>query len=112
VTFVWLSIIGLGLIAILFGPWSLTASHEVVRMVKNMLLFLVIANELTRPRRFLALRAALTVSLIVQAAFGLTEYLMRRNFGLVTLGETSLETTRQLAQDSLRDESVFRWARS
>src|SRR5712692_2967278 len=108
VTFVWVAIMLLGLGAILFGPWSLTAAHEVVRMIKVMLLFLVVVNELTRPRRFLHCAAALIASSIIQASFGLTEYFMHRNFGLVSLGETSIETTRQLAQDSLQGESVFR----
>src|SRR5713226_6914033 len=61
VTFVWIAIMLLGLGAILLGPWSLTATHEVVRMIKDMLLFLVVANELTRPRRFLHCAAALIV---------------------------------------------------
>lgn len=105
---IWTGIMGIGLGAVFFTPWSLSATQEIVRMLKVALLFVVIANELKRPQRFLHCAAALMVSLIIQAGFGLTEYFAHRNFGLVSLGETSVETTRQLAQDSLQGESVFR----
>ena len=108
VTWIWLAIAGMGLVSVAFGPWRLTAAHEVVRMLKVALLFLVICNELTRPRRILHCAAGLTFALIVQSLAGLTQYATRRHFGLDILGETGAGTLDQLAADSVRSMQAFR----
>ena len=109
VTFPWIMIMVLwGGAAIVFGPYRLTAAHEVVRMAKVMVLFLVIANELQTPRHTLHLVAGLTLGVIVQATVGLIQYLTGSPFGLDILGETSAATAAQLAENTLLNIRAFR----
>lgn len=106
--FYWVLIMLMGCFAFVVGPWRTTAAHEVVRMFKMMLLFLVVTNELQRPRRVLHCAAGLTLGVIVQAAAGLIQYFTRSHFGLELLGETGAGTMSQLMADSVRTEKVHR----
>jgi O-antigen ligase len=108
VTFVWLSIMLLGVYAFTVGPWRITAAHEVVRMIKLMILFLVICNELDRPSRMLHCSAALAFGVLVQSVVGLIQYYTREHLGLELLGETGSGTLQQLASESVRTDKAFR----
>lgn len=109
VTFLWVLVMVLwGGAAMVFGPYHLTAIHEVVRMMKVMLLFLVITNELQTSRQFLHFTAALMVGVVIQASAGLIQYVMGATLGLEVLGEISETTAAQLAINSVRSQTVFR----
>ena len=108
VTFIWISIIILGCGAMSFGQWPLTASHEVVRMLKGMLLFIVVCNELQRPRGFLHCAAGFVWALIVQSVIGLTEHFTHHLLGLSKFGESDPGTINDLMENSVRTEKVYR----
>lgn len=108
VSFLWLAIMFMGFLAMAFSRNRLDAAHEVVRMAKLLLLFLVVCNELERPRRFLHCAAALTLSVTAESVIGLIEYVRKANFGLGILGETDARTIEILAATSVRTEKVFR----
>jgi O-antigen ligase len=104
----WLAIMLLGLLAVVVGPYRTTAVHELFRMLKVMLLFLILCNELTRPSRILQFATALSASAALQSAAGLFQYVTRRHLGLDILGETGSGTLKQLAKDSLESDQAFR----
>jgi putative inorganic carbon (hco3(-)) transporter len=108
VTFIWIVIMLMGCLTVALGPYRRPAAHEVVRMAKDLLLFLVIANELERPNRVLHCAAGLTLGVVVQAITGLIQYFTRKHFGLDFLGETGAGTLDQLAAVSVNTEKVFR----
>ena len=98
----------MGCIAGIFGPWHLTPFHEVVRMIKVTILFVVICNELTSQTRFIHCAAAISGGVIIQAAVGLVQYVTGKRLGLSSLGETSAATIEQLSNSSVQSETVFR----
>jgi len=104
----WLLVMLMGIVSAISGPYHLTTMHEVVRMAKVTVLFIVICNELERPRRFLECASALTLGLIVQSLAGLTQLIKGSQLGLSALGESSPQTVEQLATSSVEDERVFR----
>lgn len=108
VTFLWMIIIVMGCLAVIFTEWRLTAAHEVVRMIKVTVLFLVICNELHSAPRILHCATGLTLGMIIQAITGLIQYVTGRRLGLDALGETSARTVKQLANSSVQGEEVFR----
>jgi putative inorganic carbon (HCO3(-)) transporter len=108
VTYIWLTIVGFGAAAMFWGTYRLTASHEVVRMLKVMVLFIVLCNELGTPQRLLHCAAGLSVGVLLQAVVGMYQYVTRQHLGLDILGETGAGTTDQLAADSVRGQEVFR----
>jgi O-antigen ligase len=107
-TYAWIAIMVMGLSTVLFGRYHLTAAHEVFRMFKVMILFLVITNELERPQRVLQCTAGLALAVMVQSGVGLIQYVTHKHFGLDLLGETGAGTLDQLATDSVRTEKAFR----
>jgi putative inorganic carbon (hco3(-)) transporter len=108
VTYIWLTIAAIGCGWVLFGTWRMTAAHEVVRMLKLTLLFLVMCNELQRPQRVLHCAAALALAVLLQSGVGLLQYVTRAHLGLELLGETGAGTLDQLAADSVKMEKAFR----
>ncbi|MDX2149895.1 MAG: O-antigen ligase family protein [Bryobacteraceae bacterium] len=110
VTFLWAAIGLLGVYSILWGPFRTTAAHEVFRMVKVTVLFIVITNELNRKERLLQCAAALGVSMAFQSVVGLAEKFRGGLLGLSILGETSKATIDQLAVESVIGETVYRTA--
>ncbi len=108
VTFVWILLIAIGCSWIVVGPWHIAAAHEVVRMLKVMVLFLVVANELDRPNRIWHCAAGLALGAITESAVGLVEYYMRGLIGLEVLGETTAGTIDVLGATSVQGETVFR----
>jgi len=108
VTFVWLLIILMGVAWIIAGPWRMTAAHEVVRMLKLTILFLVVTNELQRPNRILHCVTALTLAVWVEAVVALIQYLTHAHLGLDLLGETGTVAIKNLESTSVQGEKVFR----
>lgn len=92
----------------LAGPWPDSAGHEVVRMIKMGLLFLVIVNEIETPKRLLHCSLALVSGLVVQSCVGLVQYYRGSSLGLEILGETNTRTIEILALTSIQDQKVWR----
>jgi O-antigen ligase len=107
-TYHWLALIGIGAVWASLGTWQMTAAHETARMVKVLLLFLVLCNELCRPGRIQQAAAALTLSMLAQSCVGLLQYATSAQLGLQFLGETGANTIEQLATDSVRTTRAFR----
>ena len=108
VTFYWMAIMAMGVVAAALGTWRTSAAHETVRMFKVMLLFLTLCNELVRPGRVLHCAGALTLGVLVQACVGVAQYWTRAHLGLEILGETGAGTIDQLMTDSVRTARAFR----
>lgn len=108
VTAFWVLILLRGCYDLAAGPWPLSAGHEVVRMIKMTLLFLVIVNELETPKRVLNCSSALVLGLAVQAVVGLVQYYRGASLGLEILGETNTRTIEILSQTSLQGAKVWR----
>ncbi len=90
VTFAWLAIALLGVGAIVTGPWRMTAMHEVTRMVKVAVLFIVLCNELRTPGRITQVALALAVAILIQSLAGIGQYISGTGFGLEKLGEADV----------------------
>jgi O-Antigen ligase len=108
VCYVWMAIIVMGAAVAVFGYWRLTAAHETVRMLKVMLLFIAVTNELRRRSQLLQCAAALVTGAIVQAVVGLAQYVTRADFHLQMLGEPSRDTLELLATGSIQGANVWR----
>ena len=108
VSWLWVLVIGFGVATIVVGPRRTTAMHETLRMVKVLLLFIVIANELRTPGRLMHCVAALIIGMFVQAAFGAAQFIHGESFRLTMLGEAGPKTLKVLADTSLRGGRVFR----
>ncbi|MGH9785879.1 MAG: O-antigen ligase family protein [Terriglobia bacterium] len=108
ITYWWIAIIAMGTVQVLFGRYQYSPLQEVVRMIKVMLLFLVIANELETPRRFLHCASGLILGLILQASVGLVQYYKGATLGLEFLGETNPIVMSILGAISVQNQTVFR----
>lgn len=108
VTYLWLAIMAMGIATIVAGPWRTTAAHEVVRMLKMTLLFIVVTNELRTPGRMLHCLGGLVAGMLGQSVIGILQYARGANLGLEILGETSSKTIEVLAQNSLQSQKVWR----
>ena len=108
VSWLWLLVIGFGVATVIVGPRRTTAMHETIRMVKMLLLFIVIANELRTPGRLTHCVAALILGMFIQSAFGIVQYIHGESFRLTMLGEAGPQTLKVLADTSLRGERAFR----
>jgi putative inorganic carbon (hco3(-)) transporter len=104
----WALLILIGCIWGVVGPWRLTAAHEVVRMAKMAVLFVVIANEVQTPRRLLHCAGGLTLAVILQSGVGIVQAATGRHFGLELLGETGKGTIKLLATESIQVGRAFR----
>lgn len=108
VTVVWIGIFLLGILSLIAGPFRLTVTHELVRMLKVLVLFLVVANEVTTPARVLHCCWGLLLGMTAQGAVGLVQFIQKKHLGLEVLGETGAGTIKQLADESIRTERAFR----
>jgi O-antigen ligase len=90
VTFLWLAIAMLGMGSVLLGPWRMTAMHEVARMMKITLIFIVVVNELRTPERILHIAMALATGIVIQSFIGFAQYLTGGQLGLSLLGEADV----------------------
>jgi putative inorganic carbon (HCO3(-)) transporter len=108
VTIVWFVIMLMGVGWIIAGPWRMTAAHEVVRMLKVMILFLVVCNELQRPNRILHCVTGITLGVALQSVVAVIQYVTRAHLGLDLLGETGTVAIKNLESTSVQGEKVFR----
>jgi putative inorganic carbon (hco3(-)) transporter len=104
VTYPWIAIGLMGGAAVVTGPWRMTAMHEVVRMVKIALIFIVLCNELRTPGRIMQVATALAAAIVIQSAAGIIQYLTGAAFGLGLLGEADIVS----ADNVVKNESVVR----
>lgn len=108
VTYIWFAIMLMGIGAVTFGEWRRVAGYEVISMAKQIMLFLVICNELRRSKQMIQCVAALIVSMFIQGAIGVIQYVRGSNLGLEILGETNPATIQTLAEMSIYREQVWR----
>ena len=105
----WLGITAIGLVGFFFGNHPLSAAHEMVRMLKFLLLFLVIVHELARLRQFEQAVAAMMVAVCVQSVLAIAQYILDRPLGLAALGEATAESFKLLSEATLEGGApVFR----
>ncbi|MGQ0552744.1 MAG: O-antigen ligase family protein [Planctomycetota bacterium] len=83
----WLLLILLGVGSVAFGVYRRVALMEVVRMVKVLLLFLIVANHLRRREELLAAGRALVVGALLLSIYGLLQWGLGATFGLALFGE-------------------------
>ena len=107
-TYLWIAIIVMGMVQVLFGRYQYSPLHEVVRMIKVTLLFLVIANELETPRRFLQCVSGLALAVILHASVGLVQLYKGSTLGLEFLGEINPIIMSLLNETSVQNQKVFR----
>ena len=87
VTLFWGLLILLGIYAIVIGPLRTVSAHEVFRMLKLLVLFLVVINEVVRIRQIKQMIAALMVGVALQCVIGLIQYIFDANLGAQIIGE-------------------------
>jgi len=88
----WCGLILLGMVTMAMGPLRNVAGHETVRMIKSLILFWVIINEVVRVRQFMHILGALSLGVIVESILAFAQYFLRRPIGLEVLGEATAET--------------------
>jgi O-antigen ligase len=98
----------MGFIPIVFGPYRVTAAHEMSRMLKVGLLFVVVTNELERPKRIVQCAMGLCLAMIGQSTIGMVQYVTKKHLGLTILGEANPGTLDQLAEQTLSGVRAFR----
>jgi len=91
VTLFWAALIILGVFNVIAGPLRHVPAHEVFRMIKLLLLFLVIINEVVRVKQFRNVFIALMIGLALQCLIGLSQFLFDANLGVAILGEAPQE---------------------
>ena len=104
VTYLWIALMTMGMGAVILGPWRITALHELVRMVKVALIFIVVCNELRTRERFMQVALALAAAVIIQACAGLAQFVTGSALGLTVLGEADVVS----AQNVVKAASVVR----
>ena len=105
----WGAMIGLGMLNMLLGPYRHIAGHEVFRMLKCLVLFLVIANEVQRPKQFIHVFSALAIGIAFQSMVAMIQFAFRANLGLQFLGEATEESIKYASETTYRGASnVFR----
>ena len=108
ISWTWIAIMGMGVIAFIVTPWQRPAAYEVVRMFRMLFLFVVLVNDMERPARILHYMGAVTLGILSNAVIGVLQYSRGRNLGLEILGETSAETIEILAGNSVQGVKVWR----
>ncbi|HEY8108893.1 MAG TPA: O-antigen ligase family protein [Patescibacteria group bacterium] len=89
-----LGMLGLAVATILWAPWGFLAGIGLVHLFVAFLLVYVLAHEF-RDRRFLRQALwAFTTGAAVQAAWGIAQFLLQRDFGLWWLGESDIAPER------------------
>ncbi len=91
VTFYWSAMILLGMLSIFLGPFRHIPAQEVFRMIKCLMLYLVVINELMRVKQFMHVLGALTVGVALQGFIGIIQYVFRVDLHLQALGEATQE---------------------
>ena len=108
VVWLWGLIMAMGTYTVLFGEFQRVAAYEVIRMAKVGTFFIVLANELRRPKQFIHAAAALAIGVLLQSCVAVLQYVKNDTLGLEILGETAKETTQQLAESSVVGQEIWR----
>ncbi len=104
----WAAIFAMGCVTALTFPRHNLVGHELVRMLKMSLVFIVFSSELRTVTRFLHVCAAMLLGALVQSLVGLAQYVHGSPLGYPDLGETAARTTEILSQTSVQGEQVYR----
>lgn len=83
----WIGLMLLGGLFIVLGPYRSVTAHELLRMFKCLLLFLVLVNEVLRIKQFGHVVVALMLAVLVQVVVGGLQYGRNHQLGLEALGE-------------------------
>jgi putative inorganic carbon (hco3(-)) transporter len=105
---IWIAIMVMGLVMMAIGPYRTTISHEVFRMGKVLLLFLVVCNYVVREKLMHHAVMALLVGVILQSLVALTQYVTGMKLGLQIFGEAAEASTESLRGSSIVGEQVYR----
>lgn len=108
-TYALVAMILVGVAHALFGPAFTLSSQQTFQMFKELLLFVVLANELVRVRQFMHAFWILMAGLLLQSLIGIAQYWVDGDLGLQLLGEAD-ETSLALANLATYGEGadVFR----
>lgn len=99
----WVALILLGGIFVALGPLRRLAVFELLRMLKCLLLFLIVVNEVVRLKQIGHLVVALLCGVMLQAGVGLTQYALGGQLGLKALGEETEENVKATSEGTLED---------
>ncbi|NDW52446.1 O-antigen ligase family protein [Aliiroseovarius sp. PrR006] len=104
-----IAMIAVGVVHMAVGPSPLLASHQVFQMMKDLMLFFVVTNELVRVRQFRIVFWAFMATLCVQSGIGILQYVKQSDLGLQILGELDAATL-EIANFATygKDGAVFR----
>jgi len=102
VSLYWSALILLGLVNVVIGPLRHVPAHEVFRMFKLLLLFIVIINEVVRVKQFQNIFIALMIGVALQSLMGLGQYLFDVSLGATILGEAPIEQVQQTSRATYR----------
>lgn len=105
----WVGLIVLGLLSVLIPPYRMVALHEVVRMVKLLVLALVVFNEVRRPRQIQLAFVMLMAGVLLNSLLAIAQWALKRDFGLEFLGEANRAGSDAIGQVTLLSRDfVFR----
>ena len=105
----WVALIGLGVLSIAQAPYRMVAAHEVVRMLKLLVLMLVLINEVVRQKQFVHAMTALLLGVALNSGLAIAQYATGLQFGLDFLGEGGQEGIESVGSVTLLSrEFVFR----
>jgi O-antigen ligase len=104
----WVAVMMLGVIDVIAGPWRTSGAHELVRMFKVMLLFIVLVNEIRTPKQLLECAIPIAAGVLLQAGVAGLQYLKGGLLGWEVLGETTDKTIQNLAYTSIEGSLTFR----
>lgn len=97
----WIMLMALGLVVVITGPYRTLTGLEIARMLKCLLLFLVLVNELRRVQQFGHLAVGLMVGVLLQSGVALLQLLLNRRLGLQAIGESSEQVAMIHSQTTL-----------
>jgi putative inorganic carbon (HCO3(-)) transporter len=97
----WVGMIALGLLSVLIPPYRMVALHEVVRMVKLLVLAIVVFNEVRRPRQIQLAFVILMGGVLLNSLLAIAQWALKRDFGLEFLGEANRAGSDAIGQVTL-----------
>jgi len=102
VTLIWGALIILAMFQMITGPLRNVMAMEIFRMLKLLLLFLVIINEVVRVKQFKHVFAAIIIGLALQCVIGLTQYMLGSPLGAEILGEAAQDAVEYTSKATYR----------
>jgi putative inorganic carbon (HCO3(-)) transporter len=105
----WIGMIMLGLISIVIAPFKMLSAHETLRMVKLLVLFLVVVNEVLNRKQFLQSVTVLMIGVMINSMLAITQWVTGAHFDLVFLGEAEVAAVEAIGTATyLTGEVVYR----